>query len=298
MIESQHLEDGQLSSLIDGRLEADERAQADRHLAGCDRCRSALAGLQATVQLLRGLPELVPPRSFLLAEAVRPPLLLRLAPWTRAAGALAAAVFVILVSADILGAMGSSNATQRQAAPVAAMATAPARATAAAPTAAAKPAAAVKPAAPAAAPAPAAQNQERAADSAKAAGAPPRPTPAAAPAASPAAQPAAARPAASPAAAAPPRPAEPSGAPESSSVGRPTAPSEPGYLAAAPTSLPTITPAPTALPTPAPAASGGVASESALRPWQLASGLLAAVLLLASLLLPRLARRPSPVRRD
>src|SRR5436853_7943596 len=97
-----HLDDEQLSSLVDGRLEAAERAGAEAHLAACDRCADDLAGLRATVSFVRGLPSAEPPRSFLLAPSARPPLALRLASWTRMAGGIAAAPVVIPVSADLL----------------------------------------------------------------------------------------------------------------------------------------------------------------------------------------------------
>src|SRR5712691_8317598 len=102
MTNSQHLDPERLSDLIDDRLEPAERGSADAHLVGCSPCASELASLRATVALLRGLPEPVLPRSFHLAASARPALLLRLVTWTRAAGALAAALFVVLVSAELL----------------------------------------------------------------------------------------------------------------------------------------------------------------------------------------------------
>jgi hypothetical protein len=302
MIEPRHLDAEQLSSLIDGRLEAAERGGAEAHLAGCDRCRAARESLSATVALLRRLPAVEPPRSFLLPPTIqapielaeRRPLLERLAPWTRAAGALAAALFVALVTVDIIGGMGAQAPTANRE-----LAAAPARpAEPAKPAEAAKPAPtsapAARPAAPAAAPAAAPQPQDRAADSAKPAGAAaPQPTQAApapaAAAASPAAaaaKVAAARPAASPAAA-PARAAEPTVA-ESAAAG-PT-PIPPGFVATVPIPPPTTTLQPTPRPTPPPSGPALVKESSSLRPWQVVSGLLAVTLLLASFLLPRLNR--------
>src|SRR5687767_5559265 len=116
MTDSQHLDEELLSSLIDDRLEPAERTAAEQHLASCSQCHQALMGLQATVALLRQLPEHTPPRSFLLAESARPSRLLRLVPLTRAAGALAAAFFVVFVSLDFVGVR--STPAQPAAAPV------------------------------------------------------------------------------------------------------------------------------------------------------------------------------------
>jgi hypothetical protein len=110
-----HLDEVQLSSLIDERLESADRWPVEAHLADCPRCRERLAGLRATVALLRGLPEIEPPRSFQLAETTRRPLALRLAPWSLAAGALAAALFVLLLSADLLSGLGGQPPLPRAA---------------------------------------------------------------------------------------------------------------------------------------------------------------------------------------
>ncbi|MBI4497212.1 MAG: zf-HC2 domain-containing protein [Chloroflexi bacterium] len=56
----------QLSASLDGRLEEREQAALERHLAGCARCREELAQLRATVALLRRMPAVPPPRSFVL----------------------------------------------------------------------------------------------------------------------------------------------------------------------------------------------------------------------------------------
>jgi anti-sigma factor RsiW len=113
--DSQHLTIEQLSSFIDGRLAFSERASAEGHLAACDRCKAELQDLQATVALVREMPEVDPPRDFRLPRTVTPlrprrgSLALRLVPWTRAAGALAAALCVVLVSAEILSSFGGGT---------------------------------------------------------------------------------------------------------------------------------------------------------------------------------------------
>jgi hypothetical protein len=131
---SQHLNEEQLSSLVDQRLEPAEQASARAHLATCAGCRADYENLRATVGLLRGLPDLDPPRSFKLPEKVTPlrpargSLALKLVPWTRAAGALAAALFVVLVSAETLSGLGQAPAALKAAAPAKPAAQAPAAA--------------------------------------------------------------------------------------------------------------------------------------------------------------------------
>lgn len=125
-----HLDLERFSSLVDERLEPGERDEAERHLAACSRCQTELDELRATVALVRELPLVEPPRSFLLAEDVAAPVELGrpgwaalagdLAPWTRVAGALAAALFVVLVSADLLNLLGG-GAAQKAAPPATAI---------------------------------------------------------------------------------------------------------------------------------------------------------------------------------
>ena len=60
-----------LSAYLDEMLEARERSRVERHLGECAECRAELEGLRHTVGLLRLVPELPLPRSFLvpLSEA-------------------------------------------------------------------------------------------------------------------------------------------------------------------------------------------------------------------------------------
>src|SRR5258706_9850872 len=93
------LETELLSALLDRQLSSDEQELAERHLAACLDCADELAGLRATVELLRMLPQVEAPRSFRLPLTTARPAaagspLLRLVPWTRALGTLAAALFV------------------------------------------------------------------------------------------------------------------------------------------------------------------------------------------------------------
>ena len=92
-----------LSAHLDGRVESSERPVVEQHLADCSRCAAEMLSLQELQAMFRRLPEAKPPRSFVLPEPLpirRNP---RLVTWTRAAAALAAAFFVVMFSADMLG---------------------------------------------------------------------------------------------------------------------------------------------------------------------------------------------------
>jgi hypothetical protein len=96
-----HLSHESLSALLDEQLTADEAERAGAHLAGCAECNASLDELQALVGLLRGLPEVVPPRDLALGPRLLgdPPNLIRLRRWytvARTSAASLAAVFVLL----------------------------------------------------------------------------------------------------------------------------------------------------------------------------------------------------------
>jgi hypothetical protein len=59
-----HLGDD-LSALLDGELAPDEAVAAQAHLASCDDCSRELASVQASRDLLRGLPFVDPPLGFM-----------------------------------------------------------------------------------------------------------------------------------------------------------------------------------------------------------------------------------------
>jgi hypothetical protein len=284
MTDAQHLNEEQLSALLDAASAADSQPDAE-HLAACDRCQTELEGLRSTVALLRSLPAVEPPRSFRLEAPPRPTRLPRLVLWTRGLGALAAGLFVVLISLDLLVSPGSGGVASPTSAPLAqpVAATAGPQAQRAlelarAPTPAGPPTS--LPAAPR--PEGATQSQPRVApgDSARASSAAAE-APRAAPPAAPAAErgaPALAEPAAAPARPQPTleRPPATAGPPASAP------------LAAQPTP---VAPVPAAAPV-LPVAEPLVAAErgSPLRPWQVASGLLAVALIAAALLLGRRAR--------
>ncbi|WP_069805418.1 anti-sigma factor family protein [Thermogemmatispora onikobensis] len=56
----------QLSAYLDGALSSEEEAFCAAHLPHCASCRSELAGLRLTRDLLRTLPRATPPRTFTL----------------------------------------------------------------------------------------------------------------------------------------------------------------------------------------------------------------------------------------
>jgi hypothetical protein len=123
---TRHVTTEELSALIDGRSDQPESA-IRAHLAECAVCARDLEGLQIVRGLLAALPIVAPPRSFV----VQPPAsgsnvvsFRRARVWTRVAAALAAACFVVLLSADILTsgvaspeAMQAASTQVREAAP-------------------------------------------------------------------------------------------------------------------------------------------------------------------------------------
>lgn len=63
----------QLSAYLDGKLSNGEKRLVEEHLTTCPACREELRSLSATVEALRRLPSVVPPRSFAItARAAQP----------------------------------------------------------------------------------------------------------------------------------------------------------------------------------------------------------------------------------
>ena len=114
-----HATSEQLSAHVDGRVEADDARRIADHLPKCERCSGELAELGAMRGLLRGMPAVAPPRSFVLSA----PMLAaaksgaRAAPATRGrilqfprsvlasrvASTVAATFFVLFFTADMAG---------------------------------------------------------------------------------------------------------------------------------------------------------------------------------------------------
>jgi hypothetical protein len=262
-----------LSAYIDGELDAGERARLERHLAGCTACRGELEELRRTVQLLRMVPAVAPPRSFALPLSAAPaattlrysPLFFGLRNATAGLAAMLVAVMAVNIVFDPPTAVAPTEgrqealATSQGPTPAAAVAVASRPDTLAKPGLPAAPALApTKPAAAAPAPKPAeapkpAAAAAPAAKPAEPARAPPPPTPtpapaAAAPAAAAPAKPADAAKPAAPAPAAAAKPAEPTrpaaAPPATAPTPVPGAPAAAARPAAAPPPAPQPTPAP------------------------------------------------------
>lgn len=97
--EHQRIEE-MLSAYIDGELSPKERARVERHLAQCEVCARNLRTLRQTVGLLRQLPTVPAPRSFVLRPAPRPVRAGRAYTYLRAATALAAALLIVALAGD------------------------------------------------------------------------------------------------------------------------------------------------------------------------------------------------------
>jgi hypothetical protein len=98
---AEHLSDEVLSTLIDERLAPEELSEARSHVDACATCRARRDELLSVVVLLRALPAVEPPRSFVLGPqlVVDPPNVIRLRRWytiARASAASLAAAFVFL----------------------------------------------------------------------------------------------------------------------------------------------------------------------------------------------------------
>lgn len=96
-----HLDLDALNAYLDGALSPADREAAVAHLAGCAACAADLAELDATVALLRGLPQYRPRRSFTLGPehaAARRPAALggAWAPQALRTAALAVAALLVL----------------------------------------------------------------------------------------------------------------------------------------------------------------------------------------------------------
>ncbi|HZO31461.1 MAG TPA: hypothetical protein VFH48_36315 [Chloroflexota bacterium] len=279
-----HASTEQLSALLDGRAESDELVFLAGHVEQCITCSHELADLRAVRDLLRALPVYLPPRSFTIpVEARRPARRFGLLiPLTRVMGTVAAVLCVVLFSVDAMQ-TGYEVPAAVQDSSAGSMHFTTTRST---------------------------MDADRAEDAAaKIANAPAAPAAAAKPAA------------AAPPPALPPsgqagqaRPAEPKpAAPAAAAQPAPGAPAKPQAPAAPPAPQPTSAafapgpPAPTAVPgqvtgsAPQPAQAQQSASPatvtspwlSPIRLWSLAFALIAAGLLIASLVLSRISRTRS-----
>ncbi len=93
-----------LSSYVDGQVSDAESRRVETHLTGCDECRKDLEDLRATVGLLKRLPELEVPRSFVLHSEPATVRDTGTFVWTTGlATSMAAVTLVALLLGDVLG---------------------------------------------------------------------------------------------------------------------------------------------------------------------------------------------------
>ncbi len=91
-----------LSAYIDGELSMEEAALVEKHLRECSACTQDLETLRQTVNLVRQLPVISPPRSFTISHLMVPK-----RPWAwgyvylRGATALAALLLIVLLAGDL-----------------------------------------------------------------------------------------------------------------------------------------------------------------------------------------------------
>lgn len=116
-----HLSDEEQSLFIDQALDPSQTVVAQRHISECARCATEIDDLRATVRLMRALPERRPARSFVIAPR---PIEARLRWWDvtlRGFAGAAAALFVIMLSADLftVGRAGSTPSLAPISAPAA-----------------------------------------------------------------------------------------------------------------------------------------------------------------------------------
>ena len=99
-----------LSSYVDGEVNPSEASRVENHLSGCNECRQELETLTATVHLLRELPELEIPRTFVLQSAPTPARAARGYVWVpRLATSFAAALLLVVVLGDVTGILDQSG---------------------------------------------------------------------------------------------------------------------------------------------------------------------------------------------
>ena len=99
-----------LSPYVDGEVSAAETRRVEEHAAACPACRDELASLTATVELVRGLPELELPRSFELTRLPEEEPRVSFGVWApRLATSVAGLLLVVLLAGDITGALIQSG---------------------------------------------------------------------------------------------------------------------------------------------------------------------------------------------
>lgn len=95
-----------LSSYLDGELSSQEKGRFEAHLDTCEQCKEELATLRATVDLLRKVPVVSPPRSFALTRQSFTTTSRSVTMWP----ALATAAASLLLAVFVVGGLVTSSA--------------------------------------------------------------------------------------------------------------------------------------------------------------------------------------------
>ena len=107
---------GLLSAYVDGEVSAAEARRVEEHAAACSACRDELDSLTATVELVRGLPELELPRSFELTRLPEEEPRASFGVWApRLATSVAGLLLVVLLAGDVTGALTQSGGSEEAA---------------------------------------------------------------------------------------------------------------------------------------------------------------------------------------
>ena len=101
---------GLLSAYVDGEVSAADARRVEEHVAACSTCRDELDSLTATVELVRGLPELELPRSFELTRLPEEEPRVSFGVWApRLATSVAGLLLVVLLAGDFTGTLIQSG---------------------------------------------------------------------------------------------------------------------------------------------------------------------------------------------
>ena len=107
---------GLLSAYVDGEVSAADARRVEEHAAACSACRDELDSLTATVELVRGLPELELPRSFELTRLPEEEPRASFGVWApRLATSVAGLLLVVLLAGDVTGALTQSGGSDEAA---------------------------------------------------------------------------------------------------------------------------------------------------------------------------------------
>jgi len=91
-----------VSAYLDNELSASDRARVEKHLADCAECQRQVETLRWTIALTRDLPRVAVPRAFTLRQPAPRPATRWVYGTLRAATALAALLFVLVTSGELL----------------------------------------------------------------------------------------------------------------------------------------------------------------------------------------------------